>query len=242
MKILEPIEEKIRFWINYEKGLPQIPYRGNEIFFDEYRGRYDLDCQILGGNLNADTIISLWNPLRLTLTTLHSEEELNQRLGVVNKRQNFLQKLLNAGLEEFLNPEEEVVELLSELFYKGQQRENVILLNNRGLNAMRGAAPYHDYLPYFLKDCFKGGPFSHIFNHDDQLLRDWIMREDLQLFFDDGYLVPEAILDIAGAGDITIDHPPKGENLEESLDNLAEMLSKYVDILTERRTLLELQE
>lgn len=232
--IADPIEAKLRFWIEYEKNLPQIPLRGNEIFFDEYRSQNDLDCRFLGGNLGADTLFSLWQPLSLALLALNEEENLVQNLGTVRKRQHFLQKLLNSGLEPYLPSDEPLVIELRKLFARGQQRENVMLLSNRGLNEMRALPPYHDYMPYFLLECFRGGKFAHIFNKDEGLLRFWLMREELQVFFDDGFLVPEAILDLSGSGDPRIHLPPKGNSFEEEVANLLSMFQDYNAILEER--------
>ncbi len=230
--ILDPIEEKIRFWIQYEKNLPQIPYKGNEIFFDEYRSIHDRDCQLLGGSLSADTIFSLWLPLQYTLERCNPDIE--AQLGVPRKRQMFLQKLLNAGLDHFLPPDEQAVKLLSELFVRGQGRENVMLLSNRGLNMMRSVAPYHDYMPHFLVECFQGGKFAHIFNFDLGLLRFWLIREDLQGFFQDEYLIPEAILDLAGTDDVRNGVPPTSGDRQEDLANLSSMLEDYIAVLQER--------
>lgn len=233
--LLEPIEHKIRFWIEYEKNLPQIPFKGNEIFFDEYRSRYDLDCQFLGGDLSADTIFSLWLPLQYALQRCNDEEQIAQTMGPIRKRQLFLQKLLNQGLEQFLPPELPVVQRLSHLFLLGQGRENVMRLSNRGLNLMRGQSPYDDYMPYFLVECFKGGKFAHIFNQDEGLLRFWLMREELQGFFEDEFLVAEAVLDLSGTDDVRNGVPPRSQDTEEDQGFLTEMLDQYITILEERR-------
>lgn len=232
--ILETIEEKIRFWMQYEQGLPQIPYRGNEIYFDEYRSRHDLDCRFLGGNLNADTIFSLWQPLKNTLVALHGEEKLAEDFISVKKRRNFLQRLLNAGLEHYLPEEELAVQLLSQLFVLGQGRENVMLLSNRGINSMRGGEPYQDYMPYFLLECFDTGKFSHFFNKDVSILRAWIMREELQIFFEDEFLVPESIIDLSGSGDLRNPTPPTGASREENLTALCNMHQNYINLLKQR--------
>lgn len=233
-----PIEQKIRFWMDYEKNLPQIPYRGNEIFFDEYRSRNDLDCQFLGGNLGADTIFSLWQPLKETLLLLNEEDYLTDTIGEPRKRRFFLQKLLNSGLDPYLPPENPLVAELKTLFLRGQQRENVMLLSNRGLNEMRALPPYDDYMPYFLVECFKGGKFAHIFNHDDGLLRFWLMREELQVFFDEGFLVPDAVLDLSGSGDPRISQVPTGNGQEADETALLEMFQDYNAVLLERRQAL----
>ena len=51
----EPIINQLSYWINY-KGSG-----------DEYRKNNDRDCILTEGNLYADTIFSLWLPLRYTL-------------------------------------------------------------------------------------------------------------------------------------------------------------------------------
>ncbi|MFI3255179.1 MAG: hypothetical protein R3Y63_12730 [Eubacteriales bacterium] len=230
-----PFTQKLHFWIEYEKNLPQIPLLGNEMFFDEYRKYHDLDCRLTGGDLRADTIFSLWLPLRYTLVSLHTLPVLQENFGKVAKRQDFLQKLLNRGLAEFLPEESPVVQALQELFIRGQGRENVMILINRGINGKRGNPPYFDYMPYFLRECFAGGDFAQLFNRDEQIVRSWMMREELGMFFHDDYLVPEEIIDLAGTGDLAQGHPMEGKTGEEAILAVTEMIQKYNLILEERR-------
>ena len=51
----ESIIKKINYWKSYDGT------------GDEYRKTHDLDCIQTKGNLAADTIFSLWLPLRYTL-------------------------------------------------------------------------------------------------------------------------------------------------------------------------------
>lgn len=239
---LEPIAQKIRFWVAYERNLPSLPHRGNEMIFDEYRSQNDLDCRLTGGSLNADTIFSLWYPLQYSLEVLHEADWLRERVGEIRKSEKFLQNMLNYGLEELFPPESELVQRLRDLFILGQGRENVMLLLNRGLNPMRAALPYEDYVPYFLRECFEGGAFAHMFGKNMEILRNWIQREELQMFFRDGFLLPEEIMDLSGTGDLTQGNPLyRGEERlegEEAERAVMEMLARYVDVLLTRREAL----
>lgn len=230
--------DKIQFWITYEKNLPWLPLRGNEIYFDEYRRDNDLDCRLAGGDLRADTIFSLWIPLRYTLVVMNGLSWLQEEFGEVKKRQTFLQKLLNYGLEDLLPCDEPLVQVLQELFVRGCGRENVMILLNRGLNDMRAQPPYLDYMPYFLRECFQGGKFFQLFNRDMAVVRSWMMEQELQFFFQDGYLLPESLLDLARSGDITQGHPMMGKTPEIGEADLLAMLQQYNEILKQRREVL----
>lgn len=238
----EPFRIKLKFWIDFVNNFPNIPRRGNELIFDEYRRDHDLDCRLAGGDLKADTIFSLWLPLRYTLISLHGLPWLQEHFGKVEKSTKFLQSMLNYGLEELLPEDKLVVQQLRNLYILGQGRENVMILINRGLNPMRGGPPYHDYVPYFLKECFEGGAFFHFFNKNPEVLRNWLMREELQFFFEDGYLTPEALYDLSGTGAITVGHPfvriegnLEGEEAQEAT---AQMIFRYVEILKMRRQVM----
>ena len=75
-KVYEPIKMKIKEWLNYELNEPKVPYYGNEELFDEFRSGNDRDCVLTNGNLYADTMFSLWTPLKNTILRINSEEEI----------------------------------------------------------------------------------------------------------------------------------------------------------------------
>lgn len=84
---LKPIENKIQNWITYEENKPRIPYEQNYEVHHRYRSTHDLDCVLLGGDLRADNIISLWLPLRYCLVEINGYPTLN-KYGKLIKRLN----------------------------------------------------------------------------------------------------------------------------------------------------------
>lgn len=214
-----PIIQKIKYWQDYTGT------------GDEYRREHDLDCILTGGNLNADTIFSLWLPLRYTLNAYKCEQweewkayeakKLKAQKRGLKDCSAFL-KDLTENIHIFLPPKH-LTKLLSELFQLGQQRCNVMILPEgcRCWNKQRGCNPYWDYLPHFLYD---------LMNTDDSIslskLQSWLKQEHLEMFFE-GSLTKDHLKDLAGTGSVCR-HAPKTINLEQLLLN-------YIDILKKRK-------
>lgn len=221
-KIYEPIRKKIEEWIDYDTHKPAVPYRGNEKVHDEYRRWHDRDCILTGGDLNADTMFSLWRPLANTIIRLHGK-------GVIQGgKYKFIHKLVTEdNMEKLLSVEQPIVEKLSLLFELGMGRENIFLLPDRKLNLVRGQKPYEDYMPVFLLESFGGGVFAHYWQNEEDYIQ-WIKREHLEMFFD-GDIAPRNIKDLSGAGNIRKSFAPDGiQPMEHMIDN-------YIGILQERR-------
>ena len=75
-KIYEPIRKKIVEWNQYDTNKPTGNYWKSQEEHDEYRRWNDRDCVLTGGNLYADTMFSLWTPLRATIERLHTPDEI----------------------------------------------------------------------------------------------------------------------------------------------------------------------
>lgn len=219
--LLQPIKIKINQWINYERNKPTIPYKRNEEIHDNYRKDNDLDCQLTDCNLKADTIFSLWLPLRFTLREIHGYAfDIPDKVKDMDKYLDFLEKLSEYSSKYF--PEDNsLVEKLSKLFELGMKRENVMILPDRIINSKRGSKPYYDYMPHFLQDCFQGGSFSKYFGNSDEKLHEWIKEQHLQMFFEEESIRKSAIKDLSGSGSIQ----------DNRAKNLGTMLDNYIDIL-----------
>jgi hypothetical protein len=127
----------------------------------------------------------------------------------------------------YLLPEnDERVLRLSQLFALGQTRANVMILPSRQMNPGRGRAPYYDYMPYFLAECFGNGAFSQYFDYDEEKLEAWIEEEHLTPFFQ-GTVQKEHIKDLALTGDVRKSRPEEKEKLSMMLEN-------YIHILEQR--------
>lgn len=221
--VYRPIIQKISSWIEYEENKPKTKYDEDAENHDKFRSELDLDCVLRNGNLHADTIFSLWLPLRFALVRLSGYDKIKEITGL-NLEQSvpFWKALIsNGNLKKLLPIKNETTRLLSELFYYGQKIENTMLLPERWLQS-RGGDPYYDYMPYFLYECFKGGNFHKAFGSDEKVC-EWIREENLECFFD-GTVCKENIIDLAGTGNVKRGIP----------DDLNYMLRSYISILQKR--------
>ena len=207
---METINAQIQDWIDY-KGSG-----------DKYRIEHDFDCKLTGGNLNADTLISLWLPLRYALNSCNTKRWKRYK-GTSNLKKNdkFLKALMK-DLPEFIS-NKELLNKLEKLFKLGRTHANVIILPYRRWNTIRGGKPYWDYFPHFLYD---------LLDTDDELFltatRAWIKREHLEMFFD-GEICKDNIKDLWGSGS-TVSHNPANKKFDVKL-----LIDNYIDILEQRQ-------
>lgn len=213
------IKKHLEYWVNNNDGSG-----------DEYRRKHDLDCILTQGNLNSDTIISLWLPLRYTLDLSDSTEwqewrnrvlkgEIDPRLKI---NQEFIDALKNE-LDIFI-PDHDLRFKLDRLFEIGRTRANVMILPYRSWNTRRGGPPYWDYLPHFLYDRLNESDEASL-----QYLQDWIKKEDLTVFFN-GAIDKEYLKDLAGTGDVR-KHNPQEINTELLIENYIEILNKRQELM-----------
>lgn len=221
--VYRPIIQKISSWIEYEENKPKTKYDEDAGNHDKFRSEHDLDCVLRNGNLHADTIFSLWLPLRFALVRLSGYDKIKEVTGLDLEQSVPFWKVLirNGNLKTLLPIKNETTRLLSELFYYGQKIENTMLLPERWLQS-RGGKPYYDYMPYFLYECFRGGDFHNAFGSDEKVC-EWISEENLECFFE-GTVCKENIIDLAGTGNVKKGIP----------DDLNYMLRSYISILQKR--------
>lgn len=227
--IYKPIKEKLNEWITYAENEPKVDYHECPEVHDEYRKTHDRDCALTGGNLYADTIFSLWLPLRNTIVCLNDESAI-EAVGDIYNKIAFCRALMkDDNLERLLPKNQRIVEKLSQLFELGMQGCNVMILPERWLNSARGKRPYYDYMPVFLLEAFPGGVFSTAWKDRDDFV-DWVQREQLEMFFE-GEMSPENIRDLAGTGDICVSRS------EEGVVGMERLLDNYISILNARKYL-----
>ena len=215
---MSSIQKHIQYWLNYNgKG-------------DAYRKTHDLDCILTNGNLNADTLISLWLPLRYVLDTENSakwnsyleHEKTFLRPNNLNlKNYNIFMEDLRDNITDFI-PTDKLREKTEKLFELGRTRANVIILPYRKWNNIRGRAPYWEYMPHFLYD---------MLNTEDRYFLNavqcWIKDQQLTMFFNDAEnIVKDNIKDLAGSGSI-FKHNSANIDVEKLLDS-------YINILSQR--------
>ena len=229
---LTPIKMKIDSWVSYEENKPRTPYAKDWETHNKYRSENDLDCVLLGGDLRADNIFSLWLPLRYSLVEINGYSRLN-KIGNINQPIEFRKVLKGSNLDDLLPPENPLVKSLIELFELGQTKANMMLMPKVGINGKRSDKPYYDYTPYFLFECFEGGDFSEHFKGDDDL-KQWIIRESLQPLFEKAkgeYVIDKHhLIDLSGTGDIKDGVPAKGKKII--------LIKNYISVLRERQDLL----
>lgn len=215
--VFSPIKEELEYWLD--------PGTGDRL-------KDDRDCQ-LTGSLNADTIISLWLPLRFTLNKMGKplwrsyRDYEYQSLRPQGMRLKTCPEFLSAMIaqpESFLDLDAPLVQKLSRLMKLGMQRENVMILPDRSWNVRRGLPPYFDYFPHFLHDLFEESQ-----EHD--ALVSWLEQQHLQPLFEGGILEQTRIKDLAGTGDPRL-HQPQSIDLMRLFDN-------YIRFLEERRLLMD---
>lgn len=212
-----PIVQKIEYWRDYA---------GNS---DSYRQKHDLDCILTDGNLLADSIFSLWLPLRYTLDYYncsawkmwkeYERKELKPNKRRLKKCPEFLNRFID-NIEDYLPSTEELTGRISNLFCLGQQRCNVMILPYRSWNNRRGCHPYYDYFPHFLYDLLSTD--SSLFL---DAIRGWIQQENLQMFFKEEIINKDHIKDLAGTG-APYRHTPAKINLKKLINNYIEILEK----------------
>lgn len=122
--IYKPITEKIQAWINYELNKPKGDYETHKQEHNTYRQKNDLDCILTDGNLCADTIFSLWLPLRFVLVRINDYKVLNQYGDINNKykKVDFL-KAIVGNIPQLLPLESGVVMKLIRLFDLDQKEQ-----------------------------------------------------------------------------------------------------------------------
>lgn len=91
--IYKPIRNKIEEWIWYDDYKPAGEYYDNVEAHEEYRRWHDRDCVLTGGCLEADTMFSLWLPLRHTIVRINDMEVIRQ-VGNIYSKYDFLRELI----------------------------------------------------------------------------------------------------------------------------------------------------
>ncbi|MCM1235020.1 MAG: hypothetical protein NC489_33390 [Ruminococcus flavefaciens] len=229
--IYGPIRKKVEEWIWYDDNQPKSNYFVNREEHDAFRSRYDRDCMLTGGELKADTLFSLWTPLKQTILRLNDKETI-QSVGDISRKYVFLREFIkDDNIEKLLPASESVVHHLSRLFELGMGRGNVFILPERQLNCARAQKPYYDYVPVFLMESFPGGAFADYWDSPEDYFQ-WIRREHLEMFFD-GEIAPEHIRDLSGAGDVRISLAPEGINAMDY------MLCSYIHVLMKREKIFK---
>lgn len=227
--VLIPIKKKIDAWIYYEQNRPKSDCWKNEEEHDNFRKANDLDCILTGGNLHADTIISLTFYLRQVLYHIWNGKKVWNNSEYIPSKEKSpdeywkFMKTLSDDLKYYLPEGNCLVKKLSKLFEYGQEKANVMILPERWLQ-QKGKKPYFDYMPHFLYECFQRGKFSSAFEKNDEILKEWIRKQHLDMFFKvRNDLSKENIIDLNNTGNIKSNYIPD-MNIEKAIDNCIEII------------------
>ena len=148
----------------------------------EPREENDLDCIYLNGDLNADTLISFWTPLKWVLQILNPDEVFYKTDRDGDDPYYYL-KMLENDLDTYLPQEDELTKLIYKLASLAETRANIFRLPDREMNGSRYRY-FYDEVPATLYNVFERGRFHRFFG-DDSDARKWISQEDLQVAFKD---------------------------------------------------------
>lgn len=145
---------------------------------DEWRKKYDLDVIHLKGDLNADTIFSIWMPLKMCLqisnTYPYSDHGNNEK---PYKSYPYIPNIIK-NIDTYLpyNKWKDLYEFVSIALTEA----NVMKLHNRKMQ-IRGEK-FCDQMPKTLYECFEGGIFNEYFK--DGKVDEWIRNANLSMFFE----------------------------------------------------------
>lgn len=140
----------------------------------------DLDCIYLNGDLCADTIFSVWTPLKFVLDCLNPDEKFYKKDRFGPDPHKFLKRIKN-NVDTYLPKSEEVVKELYYFAKLAETRANVMKWPSQGINGTR-YDKYYDQMPPTLYNCFPKGDYYSYFQNEI-MLSHWITRENLQMFF-----------------------------------------------------------
>ncbi|MBZ9688271.1 hypothetical protein G9F72_018220 [Clostridium estertheticum] len=156
----------------------------------EPRTENDLDCLYLNGDLCADTIFSVWTPLKFVLDCLNPDEKFYKKDKYGPDPHRFLKKI-KCNIDIYLPRNEKVVEEMYYFAKLAETRANVMRWPVQGINNKR----YDDYdqMPPTLYNCFSNGKYGNYFDNDDLKVVDWSKKEKLEMFFFDDIISKETI-------------------------------------------------
>lgn len=194
------------------------------------RVKNDLDCLYCKGEKLADTIYSMWMPIKMVVKCLHGE--------IVNKKykDNDPLKDINKLIQNYSKyfPENNILICkLNELAVLAETRANVMILPKKGMQS-RGR---YDQMNLFLWSIFKDGNKSKFFDGNDDLVRKWIVEQKLQPLF-----VCEKELKRENIKPLIETLTPNISCFLEEEAQIKEMLDMNICVLKERTRMLKMDD
>ena len=207
------IENFLKYWMG-----PAYPRKTN-----------DLDCLYYDGDLNADTLVSVWTPLKWTLECLNPGVKFYKTCR--GDKHFYLKKLLY-NIREFLPEKDELVFKLNELACLAETYANVILLPDGKMNTHRYRC-CRDQVPATLYHVFPGGKLETYFSTEEEVIT-WINREKLVVAFNGDVARDNIIPLVEGVSADTVFIPKTRDEIMIVLDTMIELLKKRSKLLNLR--------
>lgn len=190
----------------------------------------DLDCLYLNGDLCADTILSVFFPMKMVVEYLNPGLIIHKRYkGDTNKDLRFLQKSIKNN--EILFMDHDLVKLLNKFAEFAETRANTIKIPNRKMQNRNR----YDQFPNMLYNCFEDGKFHQYFV--DSSVEEWLEREKLQMFFRD-----DQISTRNNIKPLIHSIEPYQVRLLKKEDEIIEMLTQNCECLEKRLSLFKSNE
>jgi hypothetical protein len=164
----------------FNKKYEELAYKEQNKYheaYNEWRKKYDLDVIHLNGDLCADTIFSIWMPLKMCLqisaTYPYSEHGNNEK---PYKSNPYLPNIIK-NIDTYLpyNEWEELYKFVSIALTEA----NVMKLPEE---KMQKRGKFYDQMPKTLYECFEGGIFNGCFK--DVQVEEWVSQQNLTMFFE----------------------------------------------------------
>lgn len=150
----------------------------------------DLDCLYFSGDLSADTIFSVWSPLKMVLDNLNPNEKFYNPNKYGPDPYKYLKKIRD-NIDFYLPRNERMVKELYLFANLAETRANYMLWPSQGPNGQRFF--YYDQMPLTLYNCFPNGDLSRYFDNKITL-SEWLIREKLEMFFSSSTYSKEKII------------------------------------------------
>lgn len=175
-----------------------VSYDSNNLqLYHEWRRANDLDCIAKGGDLRADTLVSMWTPIKWVLNCLNPDIKV-YKTAKGSDPNCYLRKLRDEYEVYFTSEDDEKKSLVAKLDRLCQLAElecNFILLpgdgrdNGSGMNPERYCLKrddkttyLYDQVPCTLYHVFENDTLGKYFQNEDDVVS-WIKREHLDVGF-----------------------------------------------------------
>ena len=232
------ISNFFEYWI---KGIRSMPdYDTDRENYNSWRKDNDLDCLYFDGDLNADTLMSVWTPLSWVLNYLNEDsgEKFYKQARDHEDRCFYLNKLV-AEQDKYLPKNNELVQLLERFAELAELRCNYILLPDEKMNADRYSVMIdgervwlYDQVPATLYHIFEKKSLGKYFLNesgevDKGKVSEWIWNEHLEHGFYGEIIEQEHVIPLFSDANPSIAKLPATEKeIKEALDNMINFLKE----------------